>query len=394
MAKDPTHVARFRGLNNVSDPLRLGAEWLCRADNVDITDTGALVARTGWDLALAGEGTTGAYATIDESRMYRVDAGALQAIGPDLVPVIIATGLNAAPMHFTEVNGQVFFNNGVDRGIVTADNQVLPWAWPVPDAPALAAVTGNLAAGRYQVRCTFTLPDGRMTGPSESSEIVLAEGQGLQISGIPQLAGGRTNVYIASANSTVYGLASRRAPVAMVWNASPNELGLELQRPFCQPLPVGCDVVQVWRGRMFAAMHMPAQDQTAIWISQPLGFHLFNLEDSLILVPGKALMLAPHDAALIIGTDRAIHAYSPDGLAPLANYGVVPGWHWSLDDDRRVVFWTQRGVCAALPFVNLTEGQASVAPGVSAGGAVVRSGGQRRYLVALQQGGIAFNNRN
>ena len=136
---------------------------------------------------------------------------------------------------------------------------------------------------------------------------------------------------------------------------------------------------------------MVAADASALFMSQPLGFHLFDLEEGMVMVPGRVLMLAPHDAGLVIGTENAILAYSAEGLAELAPYGVVAGQHWSPDDDGTVVFWSQRGICRALPFANLTQQQASVAPGVNAGGAVVRMGGQRRYIVSIQQGGSAFN---
>jgi hypothetical protein len=93
---------------------------------------------------------------------------------------------------------------------------------------------------------------------------------------------------------------------------------------------------------------------------------------------------------LIIGTDSAIQSLDGAGLTDLAPYGVVPGQHWS-DDDGRILFWSARGLCAALPFANLTDKQVSVAPGVAAGGALVHQGGQKRYLVAIEQGGQAFN---
>jgi hypothetical protein len=44
-----------------------------------------------------------------------------------------------------------------------------------------------------------------------------------------------------------------------------------------------------------------------------------------------------------------------------------------------------------MPFANLTEKQISVAPGVRAGGCIVNSGGQKRYLAVLQQGGSPYN---
>jgi hypothetical protein len=376
-------VTRFRGLNNVMDPLSMGLEWLVQADNIDITDAGKPVARSGYSRALAGA-FTGAYATIDHSRMYVVDNGVLKAMAGNSTAVTLATLESDALMHWTEINGQVFYNNGVDSGIIGPDNTVLPWSWTVPGAPTLEAVTGTLDAGLYRVACTFTLADGRMTGASEPVEIVLADGEALQISGIHQADNCTTNVFIAPANSSVFGLAAVNAPEALTWNASANDLGRELQTAGLSPLPPGCDVIQEWKGRLYAAEWLASADQTVLWPSLPLGFHLFDLAGGeAFMVHGKVLMLAPHDLGLVIGTERAIHALTPEGqLVDLAPYGV-----------KSVLFWTCRGVCRALPFSNLTEANVSVAPGLRAGGAIVRAGGQKRFLVAIQQGGTAFNQR-
>jgi hypothetical protein len=109
-------------------------------------------------------------------------------------------------------------------------------------------------------------------------------------------------------------------------------------------------------------------------------------------------MLAPTPTALLIGTDRAVHAYDGENLAEQASYGVVPGWCWARDDDEGgesigVYIWTQRGLCKAMPFVNLTSGHLSVAPGTQAGAAVIAQGGQKRFVAVLHQGGTAFNSR-
>ena len=70
----------FRGLNNVTDPLRLGLSWLAQADNVDITATGALRKRAGYTKPFSGV-LSGAYATLDFKRLYVVDSGVLKAMG-------------------------------------------------------------------------------------------------------------------------------------------------------------------------------------------------------------------------------------------------------------------------------------------------------------------------
>lgn len=385
MADTPPEVKSFLGLNNVTDPLRLGLGWLSRADNVAITDTGAIEVRKGYSRVATGA-YTGAFSTMDHQRLYLVDAGTLKT----MAGATLKTGLSSAPMHWTEINRQVFYNNGVDTGIIDVDNTVLDWAWAAPTAPVLAAVTGTLPAGLYRACCTYTLSDGRETGASDLVELVLNGAQGLQLSGLPHVDGCRTNVYLTPADSTVFSYAATPSSTAMVWDSSPDELGHELMTANLHPLPAGCDVVQEWGGRVYAAQYFPQLGQSVVWFSQPLAFHLFDLAKDYFVVPGKVLMLAPHDTGLVVGTDTQIMAYTGAQMAQLADYGVVPGQHWS-KDGKRLLFWSTRGVCSALPFSNLTETAVSVAPGVEAGGTIVQDGGQKRYVVALKRGGSAFN---
>ena len=365
-------------------------EWLVSAINVDVTDTGALKRRGGYALAQAGE-FSDAYATIDESRMYVVDGGNLKSMTGPSSSVALQSGNSSTPMHWTEINEQVFFSNGTDAGIINPDNSVMPWRWDAPESPTLAVVTGALPAGLYRVLCTYTLADGRETGASDPAEITLTEGQAVQICAIPQRTGCATNVYIAPADSTVFSHFRETMQSALVWNLSPDNLGRDFTSDGLDPLPLGVEVIQAWRGRIYAAQYFPESNQSVVWFSQPLGFHLFNLAQDFFMVPGCVTMLAPTDTALIVGTNKAIHAYSPDGLQQLAPYGVVPGQHWSKDDDGRLLFWSVRGLCAALPFANLTEKYVSVAPGTKAGGCIIRSGGQKRYVALLESGGQKYN---
>ena len=296
------NVTSFKGLNSVTDPLRLGMEWLVQADNVDVSNTGALSKRRGYSLAQPGS-FSAAYATTDFSRAYFVDGGSLR----DFAGNALAAVDSSRTMYWAEVNENVYFNNGTDSGVIAPDNSVSAWR----GAPV-----------------------------SYGAGFVGDDGQDLSV--------------------------------------------------LFDTLPLDTDVIQFWKGRIYAAQYLASENQTVIWFSEPMGFHLFNLDSNFFIVPGRVLMLAPHDNALIVGTDARVYAYSGDKLDQLAEYGVVPGQHWALDDER-LLFWTTRGLCAALPFANLTEKQISVAPGVRAGGCLVRSGGQKRYVTALQQGGSPFN---
>ena len=296
------NVTSFKGLNNVTDPLRLGLEWLAQADNVNISNTGALSKRAGYILQRAGAFTS-AYTTLDFSRMYLAIATEIR----DFAGNMLAALTTNEPVFWCEVNENVYFNNGTDSGVIAPDNSVGLWR----GAPR------SYGAG-------FTGDDGK-------------------------------------------------------------DLGV-----LFDTLPLDTDVIQFWKGCMYTAQYLASENQTVVWFSEPMGFHLFNLDSNFFIVPGRVLTLAPHDDALIVGTDARIYAYTEAKLDVLAEYGVVPGQHW-VRDDGRILFWATRGLCATLPFVNLTEKQISVAPGVRAGGCLMRSGGQKKYVAVLQAGGSPFN---
>lgn len=390
-------IKSFRGLNNRGDPLRLGMDWLAVADNVDVTDTGALVRRAHYSLSMPGA-CSSAYATLDHQRMYVVQAGVLGAMTSPTGSTPLRSGISGAQMYWAEINRTAYYNNGSECGAIRPDNTLVDWTWPMPTTPTLTPVTGALAAGTYRVCFTYLLADGRETGTSDFAELTLTQGQALQISSIPQTPGLTTRVYIAPADSTDYRLAATTVLSALVWNSSPDELGTDCDTLTLDPIPPGADVIQFWSGRVYAAVYMPASNQTAVFFSLPMGFHLFDMNGDFILLPGRVLAMAPHEKALIIGTDVAIYAYD-EKLEQLADYGVVPGWCWSADEadeegaDGSLLIWTMRGMCRALPFVNLTADHLSVAPGVQAGAAVISANGQKKFVVALHQGGAAFNQR-
>jgi hypothetical protein len=395
--KNP-QIKKFKGLNNVEDPLRLGLSWLRKADNVLVTSSGALTRRDGYAKTYAATLLAGAYTTRDYRRCYAIDNGTLLRIYPDMTTGVLRTGLSNRDVFWTEVNEQVYFANGVDAGIITVQDTVLDWRWSKPGTPTLAAMTGKLDSGTYQVACTFVLPDGRETGACASVTLDLPPNSALQITGIPQQAGAKTRVYIAPANSPVFQLAYEGNQTAVVWNTAPEWLGIELLTHYSDPLPARATMPVFWQGRMHAVEHFEAHNTSVVWRSEPLGFHLFPTSDNFIPVPGRIHMVAAHEDALIIGTENAIYAFADDKLTELADYGVVPGHHVALqpsgDDRNKILFWSQRGVCRAMPFENLTEDQISVNCGLTAGGTLVHKDGQAHYIVALQKGGDAFNPRS
>lgn len=389
-----TAISKFLGLNTADDPARLGKGWLQQADNVIITDTGAVERRDGYSLALSAT-PRGAYTMADFSRMYLVNDTSLVQVMPDMTTRVLATGYARRPMYFVEVNNEVFFTNGVNSGRIMADGRVLPWGWTIPQEPTLEAASGTMPAGMYRVICSFLLADGRETGTSREARITLDDNQALRITNIPQMAGARTAVYIAAANSTVFRRAFDTTLPAATWNGGANSLSVEAATQFAMPLPRDAILPAAFEGRVYVASFDAARNVSTLWASEPLAWHLFKPQKSFLQVVGRAGVLTSTDEGLVIGTDETIMRWTGEKMEQLADYGVVPGYNVATDSETGDTYtWTQRGVCRLSPFQNLTEGHLRVPPGVQAGGCVIRSRGQSHFVVALQSGGEAFNPRS
>lgn len=386
---------RFKGINNITDPMRLGLDWLTRADNVNITDTGGITKRKGFQRVLTADARS-AYTTLDFSRMYLQDGTTLCEVLEGLSLRTLVSGLSGAPLCFTEVNGLVYFSDQAgDAGIITPAGDVLPLRWEVPPQPHAIVGTGALPAGLYRVAYAYVLADGRETGLGGVIELDLPSGSRINLVNVPQMQDCRTLVYVGAADSTSL-LCAGVAGESFSWDGGPDSLGVESFGGFAEPMPRGVTQIAAHAGRIFAALPMPEHDQSAVWASMPLAPHLWNLERDFFMVPGQVLMLAPSSAGLLVGTDRGIYSYAVTerALRQLAPYGVVPGHAWAQEPTGATYFWTQRGLCAYPDFKNLTLDSVSVAPGIHAAGALVQEDGQLRFVAALRRGGAAFNPLN
>jgi hypothetical protein len=380
-------VSAFRGLDNVNDPLRLSLDSLVQADNVDLTNDASLIRCSGFTRRTTNVAITGAYATKDMKRLYLVDSGELRQMNADLTYTTLRTGLSANKTWFEEVNGSVYYANGVDYGIVGPGGW-RTWGIAAPAlAPNLALTGGGLPQGIYQVCCTYTDATGLESG---GSDIAAIRGSGqINISNVPQQAGYSTNVYVTFHDGTVFYLLQAGAGPTATYNSEDN-LGTEL--PFWgTDIPRGT-MLTYFKGQLYIAEAYRSIDATAIWATRPLHFHHFDYSGEGLMVPGTVLMLKGTEDALFIGTERAIFAWDGEKLIELAEYGVVTGTH-AVEFQGKLYFWSLRGLCCAPPFTNMSEATLSVAPGASAGATVIEKDGMRRYVVALKKDGQPYNRR-
>lgn len=387
-----TSTSGFRGLNNVSDGLDLGLSWQRTADDVDVTNTGRIQRRRGYLRRVTQAANSGAYATLDEQRAFVVDNGVLKSVNPDLTVTTLESGLSTDPMYFDEWAGVVFCTNGTDYRTIQPNNRVKKWGVPAAPVPRVFLGTGVLPEGLYRVCSTLVDADGIEGSNSDVAVVQVATDKSILIE-VSAVAGYTTNVYVTAADGATYYLLAASVVGSVVYSCAPDRLGAELRFWFTDVPRGGMPCMHA--GRAHLAEYFPDQDQSLILFSKPLAFHTFDIGQDAFAVPGRALMLKPAGSSapdtLIIGTDRAVYAWNGAALALLAAYGVVPGHHDALKDGRQRYFWTERGLCRAMPFQNLSDRVLSVDPGAFCGATVIERDGNVRYLVALQRGGHAYN---
>ncbi|NML24327.1 hypothetical protein [Zoogloea dura] len=402
MNQKPVVLGAFLGLNNVLDPLagstaaggaKQSWEWLVQADNVDISDEHRLSRRVGYQGFLAGIRIEAAYSTADCQRMYIVDAGVLKRVHLDGSTVDLWDGLTG-PYAWAEANDVTFLSARLEKIQIQKGGDVLAWAVPTPEGGAVVQASGNLAPGLYQVCFSHMAADGREGGAGASIPVMVTEG-GITVQA-PMIPEHYTLVYLADQGTVfraVAALTHASGGAFTINDASQAAQGRELTTQFLGAVPAGIDQIAHWKGRLYGAEYLPEADQTVIWFSQPLGFHLFDAVRDFFLVPGHVLQLADADGHLLVATGERIYLYGEEGLSQVAEYGVVPGQHADRGNDGKTYFWATRGLCRVAPFENLTEGRVSVAPGIKAGGGVIHEQGLVRYVATLHSGGAAFNPR-
>lgn len=393
-------LKRFRGLNNVVDPMRGTAagtdaheswEWQTIADNLDGTDTEGLQRREGYTQFVAASGITGSFSTFDYSRLYIIDVGTLKVVNHDGTTRALQTSLSGVPF-WTEVNDVVYLSCGADKLEIHADHSVRKWGVPTPEQPVAAAVSGSLFPGVVQVALTYIDDFGREGGACPSVEVTVGKNGGVAVSSVPQRAGYSVNIYCTEPDGAVFYLYDSLSSQTAYTITHP-PIGPELTTQFLDVLPIAVKHVARLGANLYGAEYVQEIDQTVVWASESLGYHLFNLNSGYFIVPGEVTQLYGFSGGLLVATQDRVFLYNDDKLQQLTEYGAVPGQHADVGADGRLYFWTKRGLCRAMPFENLTEQRVSVAPGVYAGGGIIERGGFKKYVTVIQQGGNAFNKR-
>jgi hypothetical protein len=408
---DDVKFADFTGVVNTRSRKDIGLKALYAGDNVFISDTKKVTRRDGYTPYLTTGTVQAAYG--GAGPLYVVDAGVLQRVASPTDKHTLISGLTGKNYSWDVTNNDAYFVNGVDAGIARGD-QFLPWRLTSPTLSGVTAVSAaslstvlnvgeTYVAATFRVCATYETADGRESAPSEIFILSAAPLTNL-IRVVAPTAYARINVYATEADGTVFRLvatSSSTAPtVSLTFN--PARGGRELTTLATQSLPDGVELIAFMKGNIYASQYFTDSDTSVVWFSKAFAYHLFDCSEDYIVVPGRVSMLLwiSKDTTygikdwLLIGSTKGVwQRGDEDKFENLANYGVVPGIAGDVDPEGTAWFWTQRGICTAPPFKNLTEEDVSMAPGVRANATLVYHNGTKQLLTVTQGGGTAFNSR-
>ena len=233
---------------------------------------------------------------------------------------------------------------------------------------------------------------GREGGCFAPVSVDVPEGSGLGIS-ITSLSPYNVNIYVSDLNGDSLYLAGTVQAGGITVNNTAN-LSYPLDEIHRQtfPLPDNIEQVAFYETKLWASEFLSEKNQSIIWYSKPFAWHLFDTYSDYIAIPGRVLMLEATPQGLVIGTDEEIYAWTVDSsLVQLAEYGVVGGYPAAFKQNGNILIHSQRGVCHALPFENLTQEKVSLDPGIDCFSYIVEQNGIERFVAINDGGGLANN---
>lgn len=375
MASDPAATIKsFLGIRNVAQSRRQPIGALAEAVNIDVDDEGGILSRPGYRKSLNLTDVSAAFSPLNSYVAYVVDDGSLKRISPNLQ----VTTLGIVPItdtYWVEVGTRIFMSTG----FIVEDDQLKPWFIEPPTSPLIQVTSGSLPAGQYQVTMTVVADDGRESPSCSVAVLDLPEKSGLQLAGVSGC-----NVYISDTNGANLYLAGYEASyIGALETAIPLDPALLLTTPISGVL----GPIAYYDSCMFVTQYDQVTDTSTVYWSKPFFWHVFDVFEDYIQVPGEVRLLYGHDEGLLIGTDRDIWAYNGEAISKLAKYGVPLGRCLAFTKDGGVLFQSNWGVCT-FPFQNLTMEKVVFPPGKYCATAVVNTHAMSKFITLTDGLGV------
>lgn len=325
------HLAFARGVDNRSHATRLDDGYVRHADDVDIDERGVGARRDGYALwtPLAGAHSLWTHPLLTFALV--ADAAALYRLGDDGALTTLAMGLNGGPLSYAVIGRFAYWSNGVQTGRVDLLGDASGWGveTPLPSFGVTAVATGGLYAGRYGVTLTFANASREEGGAPETVYVDVAEGGGIQISGVPvsgDALASEARIYVTAANSVELFHAATVAPGTAQVLVGAGQRGKLLATQFCEQFPAARHLLGK-AGRLFGAV-----GRRLVW-SQALYHGLWRPTQNSMPFPDEITMICAPDSpqfVLYVGTRKRVYVLQGESidtatLSVACGAGAQPG---------------------------------------------------------------------
>lgn len=341
-----------QGLNTLLRDDSLPIDALRRCVNYDIDDTGRIERRVGRIEAYAG--------SIQESSLWSgsdrtlfVESGSLKELQRSDAGVYSAltlrSGVGAYPMKYVEVNGVVYYSNGVLTGRVDALGFSRAWGLPAPvTQPNVTpgGPGGQLAAGRYQVAVTFLASDGEESGTGIAALADLTvDGGSLHLSDFPPAPAGAAAVRVYCSHVHGEGLyrvadLPTSATAYQITQVS-NVATALLRTQFCVSPPAG-HLLEYHNGRLYIATG------NVLWCTEPLRYGCVHPGKGFLQFPKPITVLRAVSDGLYVCSDLTYFIQGIDTAdikqREVLPYGGVYDTGISLPNYDAVAWWSHEGL--------------------------------------------------
>lgn len=357
MAKDIA-LGPFRGINNrlrdtqlaVSEGGRPAGNFLRDALNVDLGESGTVLRRQGYALALAGSQMRSLHRLNDGRALVARGSRVLLLTerGGQLDSVVAFDGVSPFnELSYANVGADTYFSDGVQFWRWRSE-VITPHGVPIPSTrPSISLKAGgSLPAGVYQVAFAHLAADGQESGMTDKVAVDVSFNQAEISFRIPtaQLPDGVIAVvaYMSDVNGDqLYRMAANGVPGAVIRIGLLPEGGSQAQTQYLTPMPAG-RIVREYKGRLLVARG------NVLYKSQPYAYALHDPVADFVLFPADIDMVAPVEGGVYVAADKTYFiAGDFEGMRVVLPCGAAFGSDTSLPESTGVAWLSHRGLVTA-----------------------------------------------
>lgn len=307
------------GVDNRSRETALPDSALRDCENMDITREGTLMSRRGLSRLLSGA-CHSLFALPSGAGILLVQNGQLSRSGGGEMVELLSVN-PTAPMHYAELNGEVYFTNGSEQGRIDASGSLAPWGLPAPPPPRVEVVSGAFRAGTLRVTQAAVV-DGLESGAPEPTVVAVPDGGGVRVT-VP--TGADFAVYATGVDGDVFRQAALVPSGGTITIGGP-VAGRVLDSLLAVQPPAGSTLTP-FKGRLWISVG------ELLFFTSDLSQHwLFPDRDSFLFDSPIRATAAVEDG-LFVGTKRAVHFLSGTDpsqmtMRTIAHAGLVAVTHY------------------------------------------------------------------